>query len=75
MFSSIRTAMVVILSVVVMSSSASVLWLTVSEHEQLFLESQQNNLFALTRNMANDLVPFMKQSPRDTFSLNVVLLR
>ena len=75
MFSSIRTAMVVILSVVVMSSSASVLWLTVSEHEQLFLESQQNNLFALTRNMANDLVPFMEQSPRDTFSLNVVLLR
>lgn len=75
MFSSIRTAMAVILSVVVMTSSTWVLWLAVSEHEELFLEAQQNNLFALTRNMANDLVPFMEQTPRDNFSLNIVLLR
>ena len=75
MFSSIRTAMAVILSVVVMTSSTWVLWLAVAEHEELFLESQKNNLFALTRNMANDLVPYMEQAERDNFALSIVLLR
>ncbi|WP_240622026.1 diguanylate cyclase [Alteromonas alba] len=75
MFSSIRTAMAVILSIVVMTSSTWVLWLAVAEHEELFLESQKNNLFALTRNMANDLVPYMEQTERDSFALSIVLLR
>ncbi|HAU92439.1 MAG TPA: GGDEF domain-containing protein [Alteromonas sp.] len=75
MFSSIRTVMAVILSIVVMTSSTWVLWLAVAEHEELFLESQKNNLFALTRNMANDLVPYMEQTERDSFALNIVLLR
>ena len=75
MFSSIRRAMAVILSIVVMSSSTWVLWLAVAEHEELFLESQKNNLFALTRNMANDLVPYMEQTERDSFALSIVLLR
>ena len=67
--------MAVILSVVVMTSSTWVLWLTVAEHEKLFLEAQQNNQFALTRNMANDLVPFMEEQERDNFALSIVLLR
>ena len=75
MFSSIRRAMAVILSIVVMLSSTWVLWLAVAEHEELFLESQKNNLFALTRTMANDLVPYMEQTERDSFALSIVLLR
>lgn len=75
MFSSIRTAMAVILSFVVMTSSVWVLWLAVAEHEKLFLEAQKNNLFALTRNMANDLVPYLEQADRDRFGLSIVLLR
>ncbi|GGF71431.1 putative bifunctional diguanylate cyclase/phosphodiesterase [Alteromonas lipolytica] len=75
MFSSIRTTMAVILSLVVMTSSAWVLWLAVAEHEELFLEAQKNNLFALTRNMANDLVPYMEREERDNFALSIVLLR
>jgi diguanylate cyclase (GGDEF)-like protein len=75
MFSSIRTSIGAVVILAISTASLSVLWFTLNEHEELYLESQKNNLYALSRNISSDLVPDMESYPLDPISIMAILLR
>lgn len=53
---------------------AAVLFVTIQEHENLYLDFVKKDLDSMSENMTNDLVPLLASKP-DIFDLTTILLR
>ncbi|WP_199611026.1 EAL domain-containing protein [Flocculibacter collagenilyticus] len=74
---SIRTNLILISTVAILCFGASILYVTLEKHETLYRDSVQQNLAALSENMASDLVRHLAIDPQDIdpIELTTLLLR
>ena len=70
----IKNTTTAITAIAIFVVSASVLFFSIQEHENLYRESVTNDLDGLSENMASDLLPILAVEP-DAFEISTTLLR
>ncbi len=70
MFKPIKTSLTATIVGTVVLSTIIVLWLTQSEHEQLYLSSVKGHYSSLARNLSTELQSFMETRPINIAELN-----
>lgn len=73
MYSSIRTFMIVTLSIAVVFSSFWVLRIAAFEHKSMYIDEQKEQLFAMSKSMTLQLLPILEQSSRKDESITKAL--
>lgn len=71
---SIKSTLTVLTMLAIVIVSVAVLYLSISEHQNLYREAVKGDLDGLSENMSHDLVPLLANEP-DSFDLTTLLLR
>lgn len=74
LFRSIKNTTITLTAISICFVCAAVLFFTIQEHENLYLDFVKKDIDGLSENMTNDLVPLLASKP-DIFDLTTMLLR